>query len=64
MVLLYCTVLYLSVHGDSLQIQMGFSQHSACRSLIHTSRLDSDETVLHNVNSPHTVSTWWMKKNI
>lgn len=50
--------MYLTVHGDALEIQVGLSQHRPRRRLIHSSRFNAYETILNNVNSANTVSTW------
>lgn len=45
----------VSVQGHTLEVHVGDSENSSSGRLVATSRLDTDESVLDNVDSPNTV---------
>jgi hypothetical protein len=46
-----------TVHGDSLQVHVCGAEKSSSRCLVDTTTLDSNESVLDNVDTPNTVSS-------
>ena len=47
----------LSVHGNAFQIQMSLTEYRARGRFVASTRLDTHESVLHDVNSAHTIGT-------
>lgn len=46
---------HLAVHDETLEVDVGTSQHSQTRSLVAASGLETNEAVLDNVDTAHTV---------